>query len=63
MESNGQLSSGPFLNQERCLTEITQPRSNFRASPWRHGNAAARKATIDYLDYVAHAQAAMDAQD
>ena len=55
--------SGPFPNQERCLTGITQPRSNFRASPWRHANAAARNATMDYLDYVAHAQAAMDAQD
>ena len=63
MESNGKLSSGPFPNQEKCLTGITQPRSNFRASPWRHANPAARKATMDYLDYVAHAQAAMDAQD
>ena len=63
MESNGKLSSGPFPNQERCLTGITQPRSNFRASPWRHANPAARKATMDYLDYVAHAQADLDAQD
>ena len=36
MESNGKLSSGPFPNQEKCLTGITQPRSNFPASPWRH---------------------------
>ena len=63
MESNGKLSSGPFPNQERCLTGITQPRSNFRASPWRHANPEARKATMDCLDYVTHAQAAMDAQD
>ena len=28
MESNGKLSSGPFPNQEECLTGITQPRSN-----------------------------------
>jgi hypothetical protein len=35
MESNGKLSSGPFADQEKCLTGITQPRSNFRA-PWRH---------------------------
>ena len=35
MENNGKLSSGPFSNQEKCLTGITQPRtrSNFRASP------------------------------
>ena len=63
MESNGKLSSGPFPNPEKCLTGITQPRSNFRALPWRHADAAARKATMDYLDYLAHAQAAMDAQD
>ena len=65
MENNGKLSSGPFSNQEKCLTGITQPRtrSNFRASPWRHADAAARKAAVDYLDYLAHAQAAMDAQD
>jgi hypothetical protein len=122
MESNGKLSSGPFPDQGKCLTEITQPRSNFRASPWRHAthnpevaankardanrktngqfealtldtafpesvralgentydrskdaleaavdameksfaDAAAKKAAMDYL---AHAQAAMDAQD
>ncbi|MGC1180535.1 MAG: hypothetical protein WA884_16310 [Methyloceanibacter sp.] len=36
MESNGKLLSGPFPDQGKCLTEITQPRSNFRASPWRH---------------------------
>lgn len=59
MESNGKLSSGPFPNQERCLTGITQPRSNFRASPWRQANPAARKATMDYLDYVAHAGTVM----
>ena len=34
MESNGKLSSGPFPNQGKCLTGITQARSNFRASPW-----------------------------
>ena len=38
MESNGKLSSGPFPDQEKCLTEITQPRSNFRATPWRHAD-------------------------
>jgi hypothetical protein len=61
MESNGKLSSGPFPNQGKCLTEITQPRSNFPASPRRHAtaDAAAKKAAMDYL---AHAQAAMDAQ-
>ena len=31
LESNGKLSSGPFSNQENCLTGITQPRSNSRA--------------------------------
>ena len=53
----------------KCLTGITQPRSNSRASPWRHAthnpevvanNARDKKAAMDYL---AHAQAAMDAQD
>jgi hypothetical protein len=41
MESDGKLSSGPFSNQEICLTGITEARSNFtearsnfRASPW-----------------------------
>jgi hypothetical protein len=34
MESNGKLSSGPFSNQGKCITGITQARSNFRASPW-----------------------------
>ena len=34
MESNGKLSSGPFSNQGKCLTGITQARGNFRASPW-----------------------------
>ena len=28
MENNGNLSSGPFLSQGKCLNEI------FRASPW-----------------------------
>ncbi len=28
LESNGKLSSGPFLNQRKCLTGIS------RASPW-----------------------------
>jgi hypothetical protein len=65
MESNGKLSSGPFPNQERCLTGVTRSRSNFLASPRRHAThnpevAAAKKAAMDYL---AHAQAAMDAQD
>ena len=34
LERNGQLSSGPFLNQGECLTGITQPSStssSFRA--------------------------------
>ena len=35
VERNGKLSSGPFPSQEECLTRITQPRSNSRASPWR----------------------------
>jgi hypothetical protein len=69
LESNGKLSSGPFPNQEKCLTGITQPRSNSQASPWRHAthnpevvanNARDKKAAMDYL---AHAQAAMDARD
>ena len=34
MESNGKLSSGPFSDQGKCLTGITQARGNFRASPW-----------------------------
>ena len=34
LERNGKLSSGPFSNQGKCLTGITQARSNFRASPW-----------------------------
>jgi hypothetical protein len=58
LESNGKLSSGPFPNQEKCLTGITQPRSNCRASPWRHANhnpevvannARDKKAAMDYL--------------
>src|SRR6476646_1970025 len=65
MESNGKPSPGPFPKQEKCITGITQPRSNFPASPWRHAThnpevAAAKKAAMDYL---AHAQAAMDARD
>ena len=36
MESNGKLSFGPFPDQEKCLTGITQPRSNSRALPWPH---------------------------
>ena len=65
MESNGKLSSGPFPNQERCLTGVTRSRSNFPASPRRHAThnpevAAAKKAAMDDL---AHAQAAMDARD
>ena len=32
--SNGKLSSGPYPNQGKCLTGITQARGNFRASPW-----------------------------
>lgn len=68
LESNGKLSSGPFPNQEKCLTGMTQP-SNSRASPWRHAthnpdvvanDARDKKAAMDYL---AHAQAAMDARD
>jgi hypothetical protein len=34
VESNGKLSSGPYPNRGKCLTEITQARGNFRASPW-----------------------------
>jgi hypothetical protein len=69
LESNGKLSSGPFPNQEKCLTAITQARSHSQASPWRHAthnpevvanNARDKKAATDYL---AHAQAAMDARD
>ena len=69
MESNGKISSGLFPNQEKCRTGITQPRSNYRESPWRHAthnpevvahNARDKKAALDYL---AHAQAAMDARD
>jgi hypothetical protein len=91
MESNGKLSSGPFPDQERCLTGISQPRSKSRASPWRHAThhpeVAANKALNSRaspwrhathnpefaankardkkaaMDYLAHAQAAMDARD
>ena len=34
MESNGKLSSGPFQNEEKCLTGITHVKGKFRASPW-----------------------------
>jgi hypothetical protein len=69
LERNGKLSSGPFPNQEKCLTGITQLRSNSQASPWRHAthnpeavanNARHKQAARDYL---AQAQAAMDARD
>jgi hypothetical protein len=69
LERNGKISSGPFSNQDECLTGITQARSNSRALPWRHAthnpevaanNARDKKAAVDYL---AHAQAAMDARD
>jgi hypothetical protein len=69
MERNGKLSSGPFSKQEKCLTGITQPRSNSRALPWRHAThnpeVAANKARDKKaaMDYLAHARAAMDAQD
>ena len=68
LERNGKLSSGPFSNQEKCLTGITQPRSNSRASPWhatRNREVAANKARDKKAawDYLAHAQAAMDARD
>ena len=91
VERNGKLSSGPFPSQEECLTGITQPRSNSRASPWRHSThnpeVAANKALNSRaspwrhathnpefaankardkkaaMDYLAHAQAAMDARD
>jgi hypothetical protein len=69
LERNGKLSSGPFSNREKCLTRITQARSNSRASPWRHATrnpeVAANKARDKKaaMDYLAHAQAAMDARD
>ena len=68
MERNGKLSSGPFSKQEK-FTGITQPRSNSRALPWRHAThnpeVAANKARDKKaaMDYLAHAQAAMDARD
>ena len=34
MESGGKLSSGPFQNEEKCLTGITHAEGKFRASPW-----------------------------
>jgi hypothetical protein len=67
LERNGKFSSGPFSNQDECLTGIT--RSNSRALPWRQAthnpevaanNARDKKAAVDYL---AHARAAMDARD
>ena len=69
LERTGKLSSGPFSNQGECLTGITQPRSNSRASPWRDAThdceVAANKACNKKAatDYLAHAQAAMDARD
>ena len=69
VERNGKLSSGPFPSQEECLTRMTQARSNSRASPWRHAThnpeVAANKARDKKaaMDYLAHAQAAMDARD
>ena len=69
VERNGKLSSGPYPNHGECLTGITQPRSNSRASPWRHAThdreVAANKARDKKAatDYLAHAQAAMDARD
>ena len=53
----------------KCHTEITRPRSNFPASPWRHAThnpeVAANKARDKKaaMDYLAHVQAAMDARD
>jgi len=69
VERNGKISSGPFSNQGKCLTRITQARSNSRASAWRHAThnpeVAANKARDKKaaMDYLAHAQAAMDARD
>ena len=69
MERNGKLSCGPFLKQEKCLTGITQPRSNSRASAGgtrpHNPEVAANKAREKKAatDYLAHAQAAMDARD
>jgi hypothetical protein len=69
LERNGKLSSGPFSNQGKCLTGITQARSNSRASLSRHAthnpDVAANKARDKKaaMDYLAHAQAAMDARD
>ena len=56
VERNGKLSSGPFPSQEECLTGITQPRSNSRASPWRHAThdpeVAANKARDKKVSYA-----------
>ena len=69
LERNGKFSSGPFANQRNCLTGITQPRSNSRAWLSRHAThnpeVPANKARDNKaaMDYLAHAQAAMDSQD
>ena len=47
VERNGKLSSGPFPSQEKCLTGITQPRSNSRASSWRHSTQVAANQAHD----------------
>jgi hypothetical protein len=66
VERNGKLSSGPFPSREECLTGITQPRSNSRASPRRHAThnpeVAANKARDKKaaMDYLAHAQLIVD---
>jgi hypothetical protein len=33
MESSGKLSSGPFLNEGKCLTGITHVKGKFRDRP------------------------------
>jgi Protein of unknown function (DUF3606) len=59
VENNGKLSSGPYPNQAKCLTAITQARGNFGAAPWLArapageavmGSAYAPKAKRDYGD-------------
>jgi hypothetical protein len=40
MESGGKLSSGPFQNEEKCLTGITHAKGKFRASPWLRTRAS-----------------------
>ena len=42
MESNGKLSSGPFPNQEKCLTGITQARAIFEHRPGWRGHQVSR---------------------